>query len=80
MGDALCRAELIKDDEVGALERVPVADNKFRVGQSLYPEEETVALGRGVRGKGPAQGVGIHDVDGARRKGEAPPDEGCEAV
>ena len=27
MGNAHGRAELIKDDEVGALERVPMADN-----------------------------------------------------
>ena len=33
MGNAHGRAELIKEDEVGALERVPMADDKFRVGQ-----------------------------------------------
>ena len=45
-----------------------MADDKIRVGQPLYPEEEAVALGRGARGEDLSQGVGIHDEDGRERR------------
>ena len=49
--------------------------------RSINPEGEAEALGRGVvPGEDPAQGVGIHDVDGPGREMEALPDEGRETV
>ena len=45
VGCAFGRAEVVKDDQLGVLEHVPVADNEVRVGRALNPEEEGAARG-----------------------------------
>ena len=70
---ALVGAELIRDDELGVLESVAVADDEIRIDLVVHPEEVTTEA---ILWEGLPQGESIDDVDCSWGKLETLADDG----